>query len=404
MRSIIYLWLEVKKSLMFVKRIWMTFCLVLLLLTAGIVVVTVALQKANVLTKVNVALLIPESEQETKTVADLAASLESIKSVCNILYYDDEEIAMRDLKEETLQALVVFPDHFYEDANEGINTPAKVYVLEQPGTSELLFRNMLKDGVSLLQTAEAGVYASLDTAKIYEARMSSKKIGDLLMYQYVKKLLVRDVSFSKTVVSPIGTWTVSEYLFAALLMLAIFFPGLSLGYFYHRRQQAMERQLALLGIDAWRLSLIRVAVIGHILWLGFLSVYLIGCAVSSRLNLSFAVFDWQTVCGGLLLCMAVACVDHGIYGRSGDVRTAAVIVLFADLFLILGSDLVIPQEFLPDWLRGFCAVIHLSAWSDFLTSFLYRSFDVKSGIVILLYAVGFFLLGVYGLWKNTWSG
>ena len=55
----------------------------------------------------------------------------------------------------------------------------------------------MTDGVSLLRTAEAGVYAAYDTAQIYQAEISRDQIGDVISELYIYEAFDRTSVFQK---------------------------------------------------------------------------------------------------------------------------------------------------------------------------------------------------------------
>ena len=109
---LIYLYLEWKKSLRLVKKMVVAVSLLLVILTVGVAATTFAMTKANVMTKVPVGILVPESEIQTRIVVQFASTLDSVQSICEIVYYDEEELLMQDLRDGDIQAGIVFPDHF----------------------------------------------------------------------------------------------------------------------------------------------------------------------------------------------------------------------------------------------------------------------------------------------------
>ena len=48
-----------------------------------------------------------------------------------------------------------------------------------------IFRELLEDGVSMIRTAEAGVFAAMDTGKVYETEMESYEIAEFISYKYI---------------------------------------------------------------------------------------------------------------------------------------------------------------------------------------------------------------------------
>ena len=97
--------------------------------------------------------------------------------------------------------MIILPANFYEDIEYGTNTPAKIYVLNQNELESKLFQEVLIDGVSLLQTAESGIYATCENTKGYGLKMKRGRVGYYLTKLYVKEMFNRTLVFTENVIS-----------------------------------------------------------------------------------------------------------------------------------------------------------------------------------------------------------
>ena len=401
---LIYLYLECKKSLHLMKKMIISLCLLLLFVTAGIIIAAVAMTQANVLAKVQVAVVIPASEDQTRVVVQFASTLDSIQSICEFVYCDSEQEALHRMDNGEAQACIVFPDNFYEDADQGINTPATVYLRDTEVLSQRLFRGLLRDGVGLLQTAEAGVYAVLDVSEQYPVGLDREKIGDLMLDLYISQLFAGSKMFRETVVSPFDTYRLPEYVFGGLLFMTVLLPGLCFGCFYRPGQRALEQKLQISGIKAWKLSLSRVAAMTLMPWLCCLFMYVAGCVFTALSGCEVVYWHGESVAGIFLLCLAFACVFHGVYACSGNPQTGTVAALLLELWMMFGSGMLIPLAYLPETMQKISRFTQLEMWGTYLLKLLYQGFDWKAACTICLYAVVMFSLGVLFLWKRTLSG
>lgn len=382
----------------------LSICLLLLFGTIGVSLATYTMMKANILSKVQVAILVPQEEKQTRMVVQFASTISCVEDICEFSYVSSEEQALDDLRNGKVQACIVFPDHFYEDVDQGVNTPAVVYVPKDANLSQRLFRKMLKDGVDLLQTSEAGVYAMFDLVEQYSVELTSDELGDVMLDLYIGQLFSGSSLFDRTMVSPFDVYSLSEYMFGGLLLLAVFLPGLCFGSLYRRGQHSLEQSLLILGIHAWKLSVIRVLIMGFLLWIGFLSIYALGCIVTYYGVFTIAYWSVEVLAGAFLFCLLIACVFHGMYALFGDERTGTIAVLLLEMILILGSGMLVPVSFLPDIMQDLCNFIHMDVWIRLLLRLLYMGPDLKLFLIIGIYGLVMFCLGVFGLWKHTSSG
>ena len=174
-----YLSLEGKKSLIAARKSMVKFIVMLLLIAGGSLAVSLVMRDAGVFQTAEIGVVIPEDEAQTKMVAQFISAMDSVKSVCHFQYLDQGE-AMASLEEGTLDAVLSLPEQFYEDVDSGKNTPATIYFPENAPLNTKVFGELVTDGVSLLRTAEAGVYAAYDTAQIYQTEcLVNIKLGDL---------------------------------------------------------------------------------------------------------------------------------------------------------------------------------------------------------------------------------
>ena len=105
--------MEQKKALaVFIKSFRYFICMVLLL---GIAVFacSAVFRDAKVLNTVEVAVVIPkEKGEELRLLTGLASAMQSTKSICRMRYVDEPE-AMEQLANGQVQAVLIFPEHFY---------------------------------------------------------------------------------------------------------------------------------------------------------------------------------------------------------------------------------------------------------------------------------------------------
>ena len=171
-----YLSLEGKKSLIAARKSMVKFIVMLLLIAGGVLAVSLVMKDAGVFQTAEIGVVIPEDEAQTKMVAQFISAMDSVKSVCHFQYLDQGE-AMESLEEGTLDAVLSLPEQFYEDVDSGKNTPATIYFPENAPLNTRVFGELVTDGVSLLRTAEAGVYAAYDTAQIHQTEISRIRSG-----------------------------------------------------------------------------------------------------------------------------------------------------------------------------------------------------------------------------------
>lgn len=144
--------------------------------------------------------------------------------------------------------MLSLPEQFYEDVDSGKNTPATIYFPEKASLNTRVFGELVTDGVSLLRTAEAGVYATYDTAQIYQAEISRDQIGDVISELYIYEAFDRTSVFQKNVYSSLGKADLCQYYFSAAVLLLLLMMGVNYGYLYQKQSRAVEDKIRIYGI------------------------------------------------------------------------------------------------------------------------------------------------------------
>lgn len=171
-----------------------------------------------------------------------------------------------------------------------------------------VFGELVTDGVSLLRTAEAGVYAAYDTAQIYQTEISRNQIGDVISGLYIYEAFDRTSVFQKNVYSSLGKADLYQYYFSAAVLLLLLMMGVNYGYLYQKQSRAVEEKIRNYGIGEGKNALVKVFLMTVPLWLVGILVYAAGCLVSGKLHLSFLWFDREVLPGTLLLAAVIRCV------------------------------------------------------------------------------------------------
>ncbi len=332
-----YLSLEGKKSLIAARKSMVKFIVMLLLIAGGVLAVSLVMRDAGVFQTAEIGVVIPEDEAQTKMVAQFISAMDSVKSVCHFQYLDQDE-AMASLQEGTLDAVLSLPEQFYEDVDSGKNTPATIYFPENAPLNTRVFGELVTDGVSLLRTAEAGVYAAYDTAQIYQAEISRNQIGDVISELYIYEAFDRTSVFQKFLMTV---------------------P----------------------------------------LWLAGVLAYAVGCLVSGKFPLSFLWFDREVISGTLLLAAVIAAYFHLIYTISGESTRGTIVLLAVNVFQIMASGVVIPTAYLPEIFGKIGAFFPLAFWDSYYLKLLFFGIKGQETEQLLLMFCVFFAASV--LWAKA---
>lgn len=395
-----YFILEYKKSIKVLLKSFGSTLMMLLLVIAGTWAVSHFVFQSHIFQPVKVGMVIDENDEKVKMITKLVSAMESVESICEFVYVDEDE-AKKLLAKEELSAAIILPENFYEDVDSGYNTPVTVYVSGNVSLNQRVFRELLTDGVSLLRTSEAGVYSVLSVAREYPAELSQKKIGNVISEIYIEEAFYRGRIFASEVSSALGEMDLYQYYFISAVTVFLLMSGLNYSFLYRKRTRAVEDKLKISGVGAFKVSVIKVIVMGNLLWLLSAGVYAAGCMISEKMKLNFLLFEGQTLLYLIPQCLAIAAYFHMLYAISGRSGQGAVIIFAANVFMILCSGAVIPVAYLPTAAGKIGSILPLTFWNQYGAEAVFGQISVELLLVqaaIMLIATG---IGAVASWKNT---
>lgn len=358
------------------KRTWKTllksignFCACLLLTAALVAVFSALMQNAQVFHKVNIGIAIPEGESVSRLATQYISSMDSVRSVCDFYYLDEKE-AVEQLKQGTLQAVVMLPEGFYHDVQVGINPPAQIYFPKDAAQNTQVFEELVTAGVSFLQTAEAGVYAALDTASYYGVELQGAGLGDTIAYLFANQMLKRDSVYSAQMLSPLGNLSVVEYYYAAGFVILLMMCGIQFGFLYGKRKRSVKDKLKIRGVGSIRQSVVKILVMTMFLYVTGILYYFAGIGIASRTKTYFVLYQGKIWYVLLFLCLGIAIYFHVLYELAGTSSQAAVFVFAVNIITIIGTGVLIPEAYLGREIAGISRFLPMKYWNAYAAGIL----------------------------------
>mgnify|MGYP002603941995 CR=1 FL=1 len=380
-----------------------SFCACLLLTAVLVAAFSAIMQNAQVFQKVNIGIAIPEGESISRLATQYISSMDSVRSVCDFYYLDEQE-SVEQLKQGTLQAVVVLPEGFYHDVQVGINPPAQIYFPKDAAQNTQVFEELVTAGVSFLQTAEAGVYAALDTASYYGVELQGAGLGDTIAYLFVNQMLKRDSVYSARMLSSMGNLSVAEYYYAAGLVILLMMCGIQFGFLYGKRNRSVEDKLKIRGVGSIRQSVVKILVMTEFLYVTGLLYYFAGIGIAGWTKTYFVFYQGTTWYALLLLCLGIAIYFQVLYELSGSSSQAAVFVFAVNVITISGAGVLIPEAYLGKEIAGISRFLPMKYWNVYAAGMLEGELfkEAVTGTVFFLF-VGM-VAGMLLSWRNEKSG
>ena len=380
-----------------------SFCACLLLTAVLVAAFSAIMQNAQVFQKVNIGIAIPEGESISRLATQYISSMDSVRSVCDFYYLDEQE-AVEQLKQGTLQAVVVLPEGFYHDVQVGINPPAQIYFPKDAAQNTQVFEELVTAGVSFLQTAEAGVYAALDTASYYGIELQGAGLGDTIAYLFVNQMLRRDSVYSARMLSPMGNLSVAEYYYAAGLVILLMMCGIQFGFLYGKRNRSVEDKLKIRGVGSIRQSVVKILVMTEFLYVTGLLYYFAGIGIAGWTKTYFVFFQGTTWYALLLLCLGIAIYFHVLYELSGSSSQAAVFVFAVNVITIIGAGVLIPEAYLGKEIAGISRFLPMKYWNVYAAGMLEGEIPKDSVAGTVFFLLMGMAAGGFLSWGNGKNG
>lgn len=380
-----------------------SFCACLLLTAVLVAAFSAIMQNAQVFQKVNIGIAIPEGESISRLATQYISSMDSVRSVCDFYYLDEQE-AVEQLKQGTLQAVVVLPEGFYHDVQVGINPPAQIYFPKDAAQNTQVFEELVTAGVSFLQTAEAGVYAALDTASYYGIELQGAGLGDTIAYLFAHQMLKRDSVYSARMLSSMGNLSVAEYYYAAGLVILLMMCGIQFGFLYGKRNRSVEDKLKIRGVGSLRQSVVKILVMTEFLYVTGLLYYFAGIGVAGWTKTYFVFYEGTTWYALLLLCLGIAIYFHVLYELSGSSSQAAVFVFAVNVITISGAGVLIPEAYLGKEIAGISHFLPMKYWNVYAAGMLEGEISKDSVAGTVFFLLMGMAAGGFLSWGNGKNG
>lgn len=380
-----------------------SFCACLLLTAVLVAAFSAIMQNAQVFQKVNIGIAIPEGESISRLATQYISSMDSVRSVCDFYYLDEQE-AVEQLRQGTLQAVVVLPEGFYHDVQVGINPPAQIYFSKDVAQNTQVFEELVTAGVSFLQTAEAGVYAALDTASYYGVELQGAGLGDTIAYLFVNQMLKRDSVYSARMLSSMGNLSVAEYYYAAGLVILLMMCGIQFGFLYGKRNRSVEDKLKIRGVGSIRQSVVKILVMTEFLYVTGLLYYFAGIGIAGWTKTYFVFYQGTTWYALLLLCLGIAIYFQVLYELSGSSSQAAVFVFAVNVITIIGAGVLIPEAYLGKEIAGISHFLPMKYWNVYAAGMLEGEISKDSVAGTVFFLLMGMAAGGFLSWRNEKSG
>ena len=339
-----YIRLELKRALRRLPHILAGAAVLVILMGAAALLAGKLLYGGQAVGRIPVGVVLPEEDTLAKQAVNMIRSLESVKSLCDLTYMDEEE-AKQGLREGRLYAVLQVPDGFVQDIMTGVNTPVTVIFPENAGVESRIFQELTDAGAGILGASQAGIYSGDQLLKQYGLTEKIPLFEREMNGIYLSYSLPRMDYFGKITVNGAGDVTVPVFYGISGFVLVLLLSAIPVSDLLKRDSPVMRQKLSLIGIGPFTAAGSRI--LGLSLLLGILTA-LAALAAQAAGVLSFSL---PGVFAGILVCLGAAFTAACLFLTAGS-RMGGILLLFVMVTVLhFLSGGFLPQVFLPEQIR-----------------------------------------------------
>lgn len=340
-----YAGLEVKRALKRLPHILTGAAVLMILMGAAALLAGRLLYGGQASGRIPVGVVMPGEDMLAKQAMRMVSSLESVKSLCDFTYLEEEEAKDR-LDKGELFAVLQIPEGFVQDIMSGENTPVTVILPENAGVESRIFRELTDAGAEILGSSQSGIYSGDELLYRYGLTDGIAGFEREMNQIYLSYSLPRMDYFRKIMVSGTGEVTVPVFYGISAFVLVLLFSVIPVSDFLKRESAVMRQKLSLLGIGPLSLAGSRILAVSVLF--GVVSLFAAAAAVWAGV-LYPGIY---TVLTGVLVCLGAASFSVCLFLAAGS-RIGGIFLLFfmVTVFHFLSGGFL-PEVFLPESIQS----------------------------------------------------
>lgn len=341
----IYLRLELKRALKSIPY-FLAGAIVLVLL-AGTVAFSASkmLYGEQALAKIQVGVVLPQDDKLAAKAISMVTSLDSVGSLCEFTYVEEEE-GRELLKKGELLALMVLPQGLIQGIIDGTNVPVDVLLPEHAGLESSVFKELTDAGSSILGTAQAAIYGTDEFLRLHLMEEEIPQAERELNAIYMKYALSRSAYFRTEQTSAAGDVSTVVFYGISASVLVLLLLGIPAAPIVRPYSAVMEQKLTLIGIGRMKRTAVRTLALAAPLILVSAAPFF-WCLWKGWMNGGVgSFFVW------IFLCLAAAGWILFLYELCGSITAGILALFFTTAFMVFLSGGIVPSVFLPDAAAG----------------------------------------------------
>ena len=339
--------------------------------------------------KVKIALVAKDDSAMIDLAVHYIENMDSVESICEFFIMEYDE-AYQKLRDGDVYAVVYLPPDFIKHILNGQNTPAQITLHPDSGADSILFETLASAAAHTLRTAQAGIYAGIDTAIHYNRSDSITQITNELNEEYINLALRRSRMFYPKEISATKSLSITDFYTAGAFILLLLLSGIGCASFYKNNHHFLRKMIARHGINTASQIIIQGLSISVCYFTMFAILYFIysisttaAADIITPLLLMPTLFSLIfSICEFVLL----------VFNISKNPHTGVLLLFFSSIVMIFLSGGILPDAFLPRLIQSISTFLPSDSWLDLSTALFSGSFNAHAFITNLGFTVIFIVL------------
>lgn len=307
----------------------------------------------------NVALVLPEdSDRYTRAAFSFINEIDTVKNQCSFTEMSEDD-AFNNMRDGSVDAIILVPGQFIEHIMNGTNTPAQVILPKSGSTSSSpLFRELVNAGVGDLAIAQAGIYAVDDYCGRYGLKDEIAAAELYLNDKYLSHALDRSVYFSKETISSTGSLTLIQFYFCTGAVLLIMLSSISCISLLRSENSCTQAAIKRNGVpyiisSACRFSAVSAAYLILILIIAGIAITAAELSPQVRYTLQdvFTAFGPSSVLMLAFALPAIFSLSHMLLSLSDNTGAGIILLFIMTVLMVFLAGGLVPKAFLPSVLQ-----------------------------------------------------
>lgn len=342
---LIYLKLELKRALKNIPYFFAGAIVLTVLLGTIAFSASKMLYQGRSVGQIEVGVVLPEGDAVAGQAISMITSLESVGSLCNFTYVDEEQ-GREMMRRGELYAMMVIPQGFVEDIINGTNTPISVVFPANAGLEASIFRQLTSSGAKTLGIAQAAIYAADEFCYLHGMTGSIQTVEDDLNAIYMKYAVSRSGYFKEKTVSASEDIPVPVYYGISAAVLFLLLCGIPAANLVKTPEKVLVQKLKLLGIGRFQVTAARLCS------LTFLELLISVWILVPLMACGFVEFGILSVTCWILSCVGASTIILLFYEMAGSLMAGVMFLFLASVGMVFVAGGLIPSVFLPEGIRA----------------------------------------------------